>query len=155
LDKNELRILKDKATKGSWKTLRWMDDEIDAIDNVNAMPSKRVCPKCKEVKLICTSFGDSKILIDWCPQCNGTWLDRDEFQQIIGFLSDKLDKLSSTEMKKQVYEEIKEIWSGPEGKISEILDAKAAVSALINTMIFEHPSLCQRLIAYSEMIPIR
>ena len=55
-------------------------------------------------------------------------------------------------MKKKVFEEIKEIWTGPESKISEILDAKAAISALINITIFEHPSLCQRLMLLSEVI---
>lgn len=155
LDKDELRTLKDKATKGSWKTLRWMDDEVEAIDKANAMPSNRSCPKCKEVKLVSASFGDSKILVDWCPQCKGTWLDRDELQAIVELLSSKLNRLSSTEMKKLVYQEIKEIWDGPEGKIAEILDAKAAISALINISIFEHPKLSDSLIRFSNMIPIR
>ena len=155
LDKDELRTLKDRATKGSWKTLRWMDDEVEAMDNANAMPSNRQCPKCEGVKLVSASFGDSKILVDWCPQCNGTWLDRDELQAIVELLSSKLNRLSSTEMKKLVYQEIKEIWDGPEGKIAEILDAKAAISALINISIFEHPTLSNSLIRFSNMIPIR
>jgi Zn-finger nucleic acid-binding protein len=155
LDKDELRKLKDKATQGTWQTLRWMDEDVEAIAQVNAMPSKRLCAKCREVKLVSTSFGDSKILIDWCPKCYGVWLDRDEFQEILHYLRDKLNKLPSAEMKRKVLEEIKEIWSGQESKISEILDAKAAISALINITLFEHPSLCQRLTAYSEMIPIK
>jgi Zn-finger nucleic acid-binding protein len=155
LDKDELRTLKDRATKGSWNTLRWMDDEVEAIDKANAMPSNRSCPKCKEVSLVSVSFGDSKILVDWCRQCKGAWLDRDELQAIVELLSSKLNQLSSTEMKKLVYEEIKEIWDGPEGKIAEILDAKAAISALINISIFEHPKLCGSLIQYGNMIPIR
>ena len=155
LDKDELRKLKDKVTKGSWTTLRWMDDDVEAVAQANAMPSKRLCAKCREVKMVSTSFGDSKILIDWCPKCYGVWLDRDEFQEIMHYLRDKLDKLTSEEMKRKVYEEIKEIWSGPESKISEILDAKSAISTLINITLFEHPSLCQRLIAYGEMIPIK
>ena len=105
--------------------------------------------------MVSTSFGDSTILIDWCPQCSGIWLDRDEFEEIIGFLKNKLDELSSAEMKKKVYQEIKEIWNGPEDKISEILDAKAAISALINITIFEHPALYNSLTRFSNMIPIR
>ena len=54
-------------------------------------------------------------------------------------------------MKKKVYEEIKEIWDGPQDNISEILDAKAAISALINIMIFEHPKLCKLLIRFGNM----
>ncbi len=132
-----------------------MDEEVEAMDKANAMPSNRSCPKCKEVKLVSASFGDSKILVDWCPQCKGAWLDRDELQAIVELLSSKLNQLSSTEMKKLVYEEIREIWDGPEGKIAEILDAKAAISALINISIFEHPKLADSLIRFSNMIPIR
>ena len=155
LDKDELRSLKDKTSKGSWQTLRWMDDEVEAIGKTNAMPAKRLCPKCEGIKMICASFGDSKIIIDWCPKCHGVWLDRDEFQEINQHLRDKLNKLSSAEMRKKVFEEIKEIWSGPEGKISEILDAKAAISALLNITIFEHPKLFKLLDNCSKAIPIR
>jgi len=155
LDKDELRSLKDKTSKGSWQTLRWMDDEVEAIGNTNAMPSNRLCPKCEGTKMICASFGDSKTIIDWCPKCHGVWLDRDEFEEIIQYLRDKLNKLSSAEMREKVLEEIKEIWSGPEGKVSEVLDATATIFALLNIIIFEHPRLYERLRAYSAMIPIR
>ncbi len=155
LDKDELRRLKDKISQGTWQTLRWMDDEVEAVEKANAMPSKRLCPKCNQIKMISATFGDSKIIIDWCPKCHGLWLDQDEFQEITDNLRDKLNKLSSDEMKKKVFEEIKEIWSGPEAKISEILDAKAAISTLINVKIFEHPALFSTLTELSSRIPIR
>lgn len=146
LDKNELRKLKDISEKNNWGTLRWLDDEVDAIEKSKAMLSKRKCPKCKDILLISTALGDSKIIIDWCPSCHGTWLDSNEFQELVDCLKKKLDKLSSSEMAKKVYEEIKEIWNGPENKISEILDAKAAITALINITIFEHPALAKLLL---------
>jgi len=155
LDKDELRSLKDKSTKGSWHTLKWIDDEVEAIEKSNAILSKRLCPKCTNVKFIATHFGDSNIIIDWCPNCKGVWLDRGEFQDILQFLTDKLNNLTSDEMKSKVYEEIKEIWNGPENKLSEILDAKAAISALINITIFEHPKLFNWLTNFSNRIPIR
>lgn len=108
VDSDELRKLKDKAHKDSWTSLRWVDDEMEAIDSINAMPSKRKCPKCEGERLVSTSFGNSTIIIDWCPSCHGTWLDRDEFQQIEKYLWDKLNKLSPGEMRGKLYEEIKE-----------------------------------------------
>lgn len=155
LNPDELRKLKDRATRGTWRELRWMDDEVEAVGRANVMPSGRLCAKCSGIHLLTTCFGDSSILIDWCSRCNSLWLDRDELQGIVEYLRQKLNRLSSDEMKKKVLEEIKEIWTGPESKISEILDAKAAISALINITIFEHPSLCQRLILLSEVMPIR
>jgi hypothetical protein len=49
-------------------------------------------------------------------------------------------------MTQKVYAEIREIWDGPEGAVSEILDAKAAISALLNIKIFEHPKLATALL---------
>ncbi len=82
-------------------------------------------------------------------------MDRDELSQIIKCLRDKLNDLSSEEARAKVVEEIKEIWQGREGTLSEILDAKAAVSALINITIFEHPVLCNMLISFGNITPVR
>lgn len=150
LDKDELRKLKDKIDTDSWRTLRWLDDEIESIEKVNSTISKRVCPKCKDVKLLSSNFGDSTTIIDWCPNCHGNWLDKEEFQEIVLHLREELDKLSSSEMKKKLYEEIEEIWDGHEGTMSEIMDAKAAISALINITIFEHPVLFKILTGFSN-----
>jgi hypothetical protein len=54
-------------------------------------------------------------------------------------------------MKREVYEEIKEIWDGPEHIVSEIFDAKAAVSALVCITIFDHPTLCKLLLEFSRV----
>jgi len=155
LDKDELRSLKDKSTKGSWQTFRWMDDEVEEIENSNTVLSNRLCPKCTNVKFISTHFGNSNIIIEWCPNCKGLWLDRGEFQDILQFLKDQLNNLTSDEMKSKVYKEIKEVWSGPENILSEILDAKAAISALINIRIFEHPKLFNKLNDISTKTPLR
>lgn len=150
LDCSELRKLKDKATNGSWRTLQWMDDEVEAIERTNMTLSNRFCPKCDGIKLLTTSFGDSEVLIDYCTKCNGIWLDRDEFQEIMRHLNSQLMKFSSKEMAGKVYEEIKEIWNGPENVISEILDAKAAISALINITIFENPALHAKIQSFGD-----
>jgi len=148
LDKDELRKLKDKVEKDSWHNLRWMDDEIESIDQLKLISSQKKCPKCSDAEFLTVSFGNSKIFIDWCKNCKGIWLDKDEFFDITKYLIKVLNELSSGEMKKKMYEEIKEIWDGPENAFSEILDAKAAISALINITIFEHPKLAKKLLSF-------
>lgn len=155
LDKDELRSLKDKSTKGTWLTLRWMDDEVEAIEKSRAKLSKRCCPKCSKVKFISTHFDGSDIVLDWCPNCRGVWLGRGQFQEILEYLLKKLNSYTSDEMKSKVYQEIKEIWQGPENKLSEILDAKAAIAALINITIFEHPKLYNSLRTFVNSLPIK
>lgn len=141
LDKGELRKLKDRSEKGTWGSLRWLDDEMDGIENARAMISGRFCPKCEQTRMFSTAFGDAKIVIEWCPSCNGIWLDHGEYSAIIKHLKDKLAKMSTSDLARKAYEEIKEIWNGPEDKMSEILDAKAAIWALINVSILNHPNL--------------
>ncbi len=151
LDKNELRDLKDKIDAHSWKTLRWLDDEIENLEKANAIISNRDCPICKKEKLLATTFGDSPIVIDWCPKCHGTWLDKHEFEDIVDYLKKELNEMDPDEAKKIVYKKLKDIWTGPEGPIDEILDSTAAIAALINITVFQHPKLAKLLIQFNKL----
>jgi len=152
LDQGELRKLKDKSKQESWLKLNWVDDEIEGIESSIAIDSNRFCPKCREVKMICAHYGQSNILMDWCPRCRGIWLDYNEFQEIIEYLKDKLTRMSSKEMKEKLKEEIREIWGGPEGTWDEIKDAKAALSAFLAITVFEHPKLCRIMYNFSKTL---
>lgn len=148
LHPKELEALKARVDAGSWGNLRWMNDEVDALEKASAMMSDKHCPECKDDGLVSTHFGNSKIIVDWCRRCHGIWLECDEFEDIARYLRDELNQLTSKDMEKKVAAEVKRIWTdGSESKISEILDAKAAISALVNVSIFEHPRLAKILIA--------
>src|SRR5262249_36888339 len=67
LVKDELRKLKNEALEGQ---LHWLNDEIDNIEKTAAVPSERVCPKSDGGKLLSVVFGNSSIVIDWCPKCH-------------------------------------------------------------------------------------
>jgi Zn-finger nucleic acid-binding protein len=79
LIKDELRKLKNKVQDGN---LRWMNEEIENLEKSSAIATKRSCVKCKTVKLVSVVFGKSSILVDWCPQCHGIWLDRGDFDLV-------------------------------------------------------------------------
>jgi Zn-finger nucleic acid-binding protein len=140
LHEKELKVLKDKTDDGD---LRWMNDEIAAIEKTSAIASKRSCPEGHGA-LLATHFGNSGITIDRCDTCHGVWLDRDEFTGIVNYLREELDHETSADMKKKVVEEVKKIGSdGSESKLAELLDAKSALGALLNISIFEHPKLAE------------
>ena len=139
LFKDELRRLKNKVEHGS---MRWLNDEINNIEKISAVATKRVCPKCKYVKMVSALFGKSSIVIDWCPQCHGMWLDQDEFDSVTEYLQHELYSMHPKEMGKKARDEMKLLWSGgPESRHEEFLDVRATISALINATIFEHPTL--------------
>jgi len=151
LNEGELRRMKDRSVKLSgWYQLNWMDDEVESVgDDLGAIPSDRACPECEDEKMISTSFGDSGTVIEWCPGCGGIWLDAGEMDEIIGYMKKQLDSLSEEEMKEKVYEEIKEIWDGPEGVLSEIRDAASAIGTLINMKIYKHPRLVDAMAKFA------
>jgi Zn-finger nucleic acid-binding protein len=98
LFKDELRTLKNKVEHGS---IRWLNDEINNIEKTSAIARKRPCPKCKSVRMVSVLFGKSSIVIDWCPQCHGMWLDQDEFDSVTEYLKHELHGMHSKEMEKK------------------------------------------------------
>jgi hypothetical protein len=92
--------------------------------------------------MVSVIFGKSSVIVDWCPQCHGIWLDKGEFEAITAYLGQELGTMHPKDIEKLVAEDIERVWSGgPETRFQELLDARAAVSALINTTIFDHPAL--------------
>ncbi|HVB85644.1 MAG TPA: zf-TFIIB domain-containing protein [Candidatus Dormibacteraeota bacterium] len=139
LVKDELRKLKNKVEDGS---LRWVNTEIENIEKTSVISTQRPCVTCETTKLVSVKFGKSSVLIDWCPQCHGMWLDRGEFETITEYLKKELLREHPKDIEKEITSDLKRVWSGgPESRLNEALDAKAAVSALLSTSIFEHPAL--------------
>ncbi len=144
LIQDELRRLKNKVENGS---LRWLNDEIDNVEKTNVITTKRACVKCKNVKMVSVLFGKSSIVIDWCPQCHGMWLDKNEFDSMIEYLNDERSSMRPKEIEKKAIDEVKSLWSGePESRHEELVDAGATLSALVSTTIFEHPLLAKFLL---------
>jgi len=139
LVKDELRKLKNKVEHGS---LRWLNDEIEAIGKTSARVTDRLCVQCKTVKMVSVLFGKSSMIIDWCPQCHGVWLDRGEFESMTEYLRSERTAMKPGEVEKAALEEVKRLWTGgPESRLEDLRDSSAALSALLNVAIFEHPAL--------------
>jgi Zn-finger nucleic acid-binding protein len=139
LVKDELRKLKNQYEVGR---LHWLNDEIDDIENTSFIKTNRPCVKCAGVKMVSTLFAHTSLIIDWCPQCHGMWLDRREYQTIIQYLVDEAGKAKPQDLKREIAKDAKRILTGgPEGRLAEIGDTEADIIALLNTRIFEHPQV--------------
>lgn len=95
------------------------------------------------MKLRSIIFGHSGVVIDSCPKCHGVWLDRGEYDAIIHFLHEAATNSTTKEISQELRDDLKKIVSGegPEGRLAELGDATAAIEALANTVIFDHPGL--------------
>lgn len=139
LVKDELRKLKNEV---GGAPLRWLNDEVDNLEKTSVLPAHRKCVRCRNVEMVCVVFAKTSILIDWCPQCHGQWLDRGEFQTIMDYLKDEAARMSPHQAEEEVIRDAGRVLTGgPESRWDELLDANAALAAVINTTIFEHPAL--------------
>jgi Zn-finger nucleic acid-binding protein len=134
---SELRRLKDKVGDGA---LRWMNDEIEAIGQAAAMETKRVCPHCPEQRLTAVRFGRSTVMMDWCPQCRGVWLDQDEFSVVYDFLRQESEAMKPGDIEKELLAEIQRP-DGDESRVDEIRALRSGLLAMLNATVIEHPAL--------------
>jgi Zn-finger nucleic acid-binding protein len=132
--------------------LHWLNDEIDNLEKTSVISSARSCVKCKTTKLLSVIFGHSSVVIDWCPQCHGIWLDRGEFDSITAFLHNESINAKPGEIRRhEIAEDLKKLWSGgPESRMAELGDTAAAVEGFANATIFEHPALFNQCIGAAK-----
>ena len=53
------------------------------------------CPKC-QIDMVIINYEDTDVEIDYCPQCQGTWLGEGEFNNIIDAINSELANKSMT-----------------------------------------------------------
>jgi len=139
LDRDELRKLKNKVGIGE---LRWLNSEVDSIEQAAASASKRVCPRKDNGNLLSVVFGKSSIVLDWCPECHGMWLDRGEYGKIVDYLLNEAGQSTIKDVEKEIKEDVKKLFqSGAASPVAELSDIAAAAAALINFTIFDHPKV--------------
>jgi Zn-finger nucleic acid-binding protein len=88
-------------------------------------------------------FGHSGVVIDWCPDCQGIWLDRSEFDSISEYLRSEATSATRKQIAQELAHDLKKIVTGedPESRLAEFGDIAAALEALANTVIFDHPAV--------------
>lgn len=154
LNAAELRTLKAKTTDAN---LGWMNQEINHLEDASAAESPRMCPLCPGQHLVSTLFGHSALMIDWCPQCHGLWLDRNEFTGLQDYLRDEMAGMKASNIEAQLHALGAELahGGGGESRREELRDAHAALRALVSATIFEHPALrrlCLRAMTTDESL---
>ena len=63
------------------KTTKKLNIDMDRI-----MPTKRTCPKCKNITLVSLKYEELETIIDCCPSCMGIWLDGGELSEFSDYL---------------------------------------------------------------------
>lgn len=133
---DELKMAIDKKED----SLRWLDFNVfeDIEGKYASAESAKICPKCN-THLTAKKYSESSVLIGVCHKCGGVWLDKNEFQKIIKYLEHVVFTEPAKGYAKEVMKEFKEIFTGPQNKISEIKDFIAVVKLFELRLVVENP----------------
>jgi Zn-finger nucleic acid-binding protein len=117
-DRNELQAAKDDEDK----KLNWID--IDLWRDKRKFQISRGDKHCPvdRAGLQEVMYDESKVKVDFCKMCQGIWLDRGEFKQIINYLKNKSDYEILHHYTKNLVSELWEVFSGPKNFRSELVD---------------------------------
>jgi len=150
-DQDELRKAKDKSDPD----LNWMDFEIwKNEDKFNFSQIPIQCPKCN-IDMVEIDYANTRVKIDYCPKCQGIWLDEGEFQNIIETLNLELANKSISDYVKASLEEGLEIVKGPESFISEWKDFTTILRMFQYRVLIENPKLQDALLEFQQNFPIK
>jgi uncharacterized protein len=117
-DKDELRLAKDDKDKD----LNWADVDLwRDKGKFKVLRISKFCP-ADRVGLVEINYDESKTKVDFCKKCQGVWLDRGEFKQIMNYLKQKSDYEILHHYTKNLVKELWEVFSGPETFREELED---------------------------------
>lgn len=151
-DKDELRLAKDEKDK----QLNWLDVDLwRDKDKFHVSRGDKHCP-VDRTGLMEVKYDKSKIdphtrsfsgnfgvgaRVDFCKMCEGIWLDRGEFKQIINYLKNKSDYEILNNYTKNIVSELWEVFSGPETFREELSDFLTLLKLFNYKFITQHPYL--------------
>ncbi len=136
-DRDELAYAKDEKDA----QLNWLDFDIwRDKGKFHISKSYRHCPSCRAVFME-VHYDDSNVKIDFCKHCQGIWLDRGEFKQIMVYLKKKADYEILHHYTKNIIKELWEVFTGPQ-KLREELPDFLMLAKLFNyKFVVQYPFL--------------
>lgn len=150
-DRDELRLAKDETDPD----LNWLDFDLWASQGqFAASPSELICPVCQTATKGIV-YGMTQVVVDYCPQCRGTWLDKGEFAKIIDALEQELQTRPLSAYVRDALHEAREVISGPESLVSEWRGFTTVLRLMEYRFFAENPRLMDTLISVQRGSPIR
>jgi Zn-finger nucleic acid-binding protein len=140
-DKGELRVLKDKESHGDY---RWIDFALwkDA-DKFRARTQQRYsCPRDGQ-PMTTVHYGESSIAVDICPRCEGIWLDKGEYEEIVRYLEEVVESSSVADYLGDIRDEFVELLEAREAPWSVMKDLGKILYLLQLRFVLNHPNLAR------------
>ena len=138
-DKGELLLAKDDKDH----QLQWSDFDLwRDKSKFSVLKIDKRCPVCR-IPFTQVHYDDSKVRIDFCKHCQGIWLDRGEFKQIIIYLIRKSDYEILHHYTKNLAKQSWEVFTGPKKLRSELEDFLMILKLFNYKFMVQHPHISQ------------
>jgi len=146
-EEDELQWAKDEKDRD----LRWLDIDLwkDPAHFKIDLGGK-LCP-ADHLPLYEVRYGNSRVKVDVCSICNGIWLDRGEFKEIIAYLKEKGEHEVLQHYAGNLAEELWEVFSGPEILREEMLDFLTVLKLLKYKFAVQHPVISQFMLSLPKV----
>ncbi len=145
-EKDELREVKDHVDSD----LNWMDFDIwKHPEKFKAKKQRYDCPNCSKPMNI-LDYDNTTVEIDYCSNCKGVWLDKNELQRIIDALEAELVTKSMGAYVKATLAEAKELLTGQESFLSEWKDFMTVLRFLQYRLLSLSPKIHDNLVSFQE-----
>ena len=139
LEEDELRMAKDEKDK----EISWLDIDLwQDKTKLKISRGQKICPVCR-LPLYEVEYSDSRVKVDVCNLCLGTWLDRGEFKKIIEHLKNRANYEVLNNYTKNLVQEFQEIFIGPETIKEEISDFLTVLKLLNYKFTVQHPTIAE------------
>jgi len=138
-DKDEFRLAKDDKDN----ELNWVDIDLwRDKSRFNVSRGNKHCPVDRTI-LQEVKYDESKTKVDFCKMCQGVWLDRGEFKQLINYLKSKSDYEILHHYTKNLILELWEVFSGPESFREELADFLMVLKLFNYKFEAQHPRISE------------
>jgi Zn-finger nucleic acid-binding protein len=151
-DRDELRQAKDSIDED----LRWLDFDpfVGDPSEPPAGETGRLCPRDR-IPMGVMSYAESKVCLDKCFKCHGIWLSHGEFERLVGYLERQVNSETAGQLEREAIRQLGQVFTGPEGLVSEFRDLFSVLHLLRQRWSVEHPSISGLIDAISTGSPFK
>ena len=131
-EQGELDRIKDEIEPD----LRWMDFDLwkwEGNFRMKVHPLK--CPTCHQKNLHALYYDAGDVTINYCPSCDGIWLQAGDFYKIVIALNKVAENKSMADYFKVSLKKVTEIFTNPKELISEWRDLKSVMQFITRRFI--------------------
>jgi len=135
--------------------LRWMDFDLwKNLGDFQVASQPVSCPQGHGTDLRSLYFKEVDVKIQFCPVCEGIWLQADDLQKIIVALLREAEALELSDYIKAGLKEAAEVVAHPDRFISEWHDLQAVLRLLKYRFFTENPKIKDLIVGIQKSLPL-